>query len=325
MYSKIRATFEVVTPMFIGDGMQEADSIRPTAIKGALRFWWRALVWPRIVEKQSNEQRALEELQRQEVILFGAAYNAKNESGGPGLFSLKFKELNSPKTELYWPKGNSGSAYITYGLDKNEKAGTKGRKAIIEGHQFTVELLIKPQISAKQKQSLIDSLTLFGRIGALGSRARRANGCVQLLELDGKNMVLNKEVYLTWLGDMLKQPGDYPPFTAFNRHTQYKVLGEKRDSRLAHNNLGSQYKAFRDTKQNPAMKGDKKIGFGLPIKDKDMENRRSSPLFMSIYKLAEGTFLPVYIYIPAVFHENYPQTAEQMYAPVLSFLQGAKV
>lgn len=39
----ITATFEIVTPMFLGDADQKATSIRPTAIKGALRFWWRAL------------------------------------------------------------------------------------------------------------------------------------------------------------------------------------------------------------------------------------------------------------------------------------------
>ncbi len=39
----ITATYRVVTPMFIGDADQKATSLRPPSIKGALRFWWRAL------------------------------------------------------------------------------------------------------------------------------------------------------------------------------------------------------------------------------------------------------------------------------------------
>ncbi len=43
----INATYRIVTPMFIGNAEQKADSVRPPAIKGALRFWWRALNWGR--------------------------------------------------------------------------------------------------------------------------------------------------------------------------------------------------------------------------------------------------------------------------------------
>ena len=34
---------EVITPMFIGNAIPGEVELRPTAIKGALRFWWRAM------------------------------------------------------------------------------------------------------------------------------------------------------------------------------------------------------------------------------------------------------------------------------------------
>ena len=43
----ITATIEVVTPMFLGGADQSPDGIRPSSVKGALRFWWRAWAWTR--------------------------------------------------------------------------------------------------------------------------------------------------------------------------------------------------------------------------------------------------------------------------------------
>lgn len=45
MPSKITATYRIVTPMFVGDANQQATEISPQSVKGALRFWWRALNW----------------------------------------------------------------------------------------------------------------------------------------------------------------------------------------------------------------------------------------------------------------------------------------
>jgi len=41
---EIKATYKIVTPMFLG-GADHEEEIRVPSIKGALRFWWRALAW----------------------------------------------------------------------------------------------------------------------------------------------------------------------------------------------------------------------------------------------------------------------------------------
>ena len=39
----IHANYSITTPLFLGGADQEpTDGIRPPAVKGALRFWWRA-------------------------------------------------------------------------------------------------------------------------------------------------------------------------------------------------------------------------------------------------------------------------------------------
>ena len=51
----LEATYRIVTPMFIGDAEQKATSLRPPSIKGALRFWWRALNWKSYLQKQTRK------------------------------------------------------------------------------------------------------------------------------------------------------------------------------------------------------------------------------------------------------------------------------
>ena len=52
---EITASLEIVTPMFLGGAAttEVADAIRPPSIKGALRFWWRALNWSRVYQGDS--------------------------------------------------------------------------------------------------------------------------------------------------------------------------------------------------------------------------------------------------------------------------------
>ena len=52
----IEADYNIVTPMFIGGGdKQEAPEIRPPSVKGALRFWWRALQWGECLNSQNQD------------------------------------------------------------------------------------------------------------------------------------------------------------------------------------------------------------------------------------------------------------------------------
>ena len=47
MYSD--ATYQVTTPLFLGGAKPEDSAeLRPPSIKGLLRFWFRAIVWPRL-------------------------------------------------------------------------------------------------------------------------------------------------------------------------------------------------------------------------------------------------------------------------------------
>jgi len=84
------ATYSIVTPMFLGDAEQTAKAFRPTALKGCLRFWWRATRWGRIRNEHGSDRDALRALHAREARLFGSAagdgsgpYTTQEHSLGP--------------------------------------------------------------------------------------------------------------------------------------------------------------------------------------------------------------------------------------------------
>jgi CRISPR-associated protein Cmr1 len=71
----ITATFHVVTPLFLGDAEREATRFSLASLRGALRFWWRAREYPRILASKAggDQNEALRLLQDKERRLFGTA------------------------------------------------------------------------------------------------------------------------------------------------------------------------------------------------------------------------------------------------------------
>ncbi|WP_143108945.1 type III-B CRISPR module RAMP protein Cmr1, partial [Bathymodiolus thermophilus thioautotrophic gill symbiont] len=48
----IVATYRIITPMFISGAKVTEAELRIPSIKGAIRFWWRALNWQKKCEKK---------------------------------------------------------------------------------------------------------------------------------------------------------------------------------------------------------------------------------------------------------------------------------
>ena len=63
---RIDATYRVTTPLFCAGAVPSCAELRLPSFKGALRFWWRALAWPRCGGD-------LEAIRQQEDALFGSA------------------------------------------------------------------------------------------------------------------------------------------------------------------------------------------------------------------------------------------------------------
>jgi len=320
MPEKITACYRIVTPMFIGDANQEANGISPNSVKGALRFWWRALNWGLLLqEAQDNEEiaednkeaAALRELHAQEAKLFGslAEMVESKQEGGQGVFLLRVVSQNNLKILHDWPLATSFSGYLGMGLweSGNRERGNyqPHRQALEEGQDFSVELLLKPTISDGDKKALADTLKAWGWFGGLGSRVRRGFGSIALEQLNENDMVFAiTDDYVNATKLLLT---DYavnnakPPYTAFSSQTMLGLAATKSNARSAHDELGRLFKSYRGS-----LRGSRKRVFGMPYSGgtpEEAEARRASPLIFHVHPIA-NKYKGLVLSLPAVFYHK---------------------
>ncbi|SMF95239.1 CRISPR-associated protein Cmr1 [Methylomagnum ishizawai] len=221
----IEAEFELVTPAFIGGADQDRAELRPPSIKGALRFWWRALRWGEFYRNsERNEAQALRELHQTEAALFGAAMDSE-QNHGQGLFLIKVTQR--PKSLKFTENENISPGYqYLLGMGLFQKEGI--RRGVVLGN-FYVHLLFKKG-SDKYQMEIADSLCALGMFGGLGSRSRRGIGSVNLRklaingELQPQMVPADEDGYMKQVERLFgKAYGESPPFTAFSPESRVDI------------------------------------------------------------------------------------------------------
>ncbi len=313
----IEATYQIVTPMFIGDTDGNATSLRPPSIKCALRFWWRALNWKNVD--------SLKELHEKESRLFGSA--ATDDGGGQGTFLLQVNQQPKITPNDSWPtRHDIGSSYLGFGLTE---MGQQHRTAITEiNNKFTISLAFKPKNTNLNDdiESLKETLEIFGLFGGLDSRVRNGFGSVSLVFLklndtENKYDYLNLNEYKNKIHNLLSnyQTIDFPPYTAFSQHACFEIIqsSETDDAKNSHEKAGNRYK-----KERSKIDLDDRIPLGLPLKGiGNQKDRRSSPLIFHVHPLKDGKFVTGVLYLPAEFHPDYPQhNLTNFYQPATQLL-----
>jgi CRISPR-associated protein Cmr1 len=251
----IEAEYTIVTPMFIGGANKEdAPDIRPPSVKGALRFWWRALQWGACLnDKNQDVSAALIALHQQEAELFGAA--AKEEAYGQGKVLLKVK-AGALKSTLNKTARTSGQAYLLgqglYHFKDRDLCAS-----ITANQSFKVVLKLQDDVDAS---SLRDALMLFGLLGGLGSRARKGWGSVAIKALTYTNtekqeeqiaIPNNKATFKQCLSALLTNRAvSLPPFTAFSQLTQIDIFEKSGNAESLLTTIGEEMQMYRSYGQN---------------------------------------------------------------------------
>ncbi len=243
MAETLEATFRIVTPMFIGDAHQAPeDGVRPPSVKGALRFWWRALNWRRMRDKVSCDEAALHFLRAEECRLFGATA----EQGGQGCFLLHTR--TDAETGAPVPV-NPGHQYLLgQGLYRPEPGIS--RQALLAGGSFVINVHFKPHTLPQDVDQVSTALKLFGLLGGLGSRERRGLGSVAIsgLKVNGEAVSVpdSADSYKSLLLQLLPAPGvAQPPFTAFSRLSRIDISDTGTDAWRLLNSLGDNFMRYR--------------------------------------------------------------------------------
>ncbi len=265
---KVTATFKIVTPMFLGDAEHKATGIRPPSIKGALRFWWRALNWSTALEHSpDNEDEALQWLHSEEARLFGSA--ATDNGGGQGVFLLRVPSALMPNKYM---KGSDGFCRHKTGIQYLLGQGVWHykdkllREALKEGQSFVAELLFKPSVSDEDVDSVLRAFLLFGLVGGLGSRARKGFGSIVVETITSNGVVLpanicnlSEEEYISAFNQLVgtTMNTDLPPYSAFSSNTRASIVYKEGKVFNLLEKLGSEMQLYRSYGKDGLVNGEK--------------------------------------------------------------------
>lgn len=326
--TKLEADFRIVTPLFMGGADPTVPVLHVPGIKGALRFWWRALAYGRL----GGDLNAIKD---EEGQIFGSTKHGQ---------SRVIIELNErPKTEMDSLKGLSpGLRYLSYGLTDQK------RNYLKTPFDATIRITIRPKVKDKDSlddikivENIASALRTMGLFGGLGSRTRRGFGSFNLMELkyDGKlhsclpsDLGELKNEIRNFFSEIKHQEG-LPEYTAFSSGTSVYIFDGYRDPLELLDSVGRLIQQYRvgirgspskfklDTmlakKALFSVVGNhpRRVFFGLPHnyhfpklgaldvkpKSRDKHDRRASPLLIHIQEMKDGDYAAIAALIPAKF------------------------
>lgn len=189
----ITVRIETITPLFLGGAVTRGKvpehqpppnpELRTPSIRGALRYWYRALMGALLVPQNNF----LEELLRNETVLFGGAADEKRGIGQSTL-SLHIKNpiIEDKYIQTYQRENHlPGKNYLYWSMEKTKQEGVEvtARKFVQSG--FPIELVIRNRLDQdeQQRDELFASLWLVARLGGIGSRSRRGAGNLQICSI----------------------------------------------------------------------------------------------------------------------------------------------
>ncbi len=170
---------EVQTPMFLGSAIKGDVEIRPPAIKGLLRFWWRAM----------NGHLDIRSLRQKEAQIFGSAAEHSNKSSFDVVSNepinkssiavqTLFKEYDISDFDLRKNRGSDrGLAYLFYSIDLGEN---KKRNFILPGQTSTFSITLT-SYSRETLDKVSRVFVVASLCGALGTRSRRGLGNFRII------------------------------------------------------------------------------------------------------------------------------------------------
>ncbi len=145
---RLVVTLKTITPVFLGGADGKTPELRAPSIKGAMRFWWRAM----------NGDLSIEELRNKECALFGSS----DEGVGRSKFALKIICNSNLKTNSYKPVPTK----------------TFTAQAFVPEQDFT--LLLTANRRFKEFEMICDVLKVSLLLGGLGKRSRRGFGSLEI-------------------------------------------------------------------------------------------------------------------------------------------------
>ncbi|MDX1909420.1 MAG: type III-B CRISPR module RAMP protein Cmr1 [Bacteroidia bacterium] len=324
-----------ISPLFLSGPDTDLPELRPPSIKGALRFWTRAIClgWP--WDNGTANHKML--LSRDEALFGGVTTGVQRSMVSVSIRHNSFQTVTGPSLNL-----QAGGKYLWYSLIVD--GYQQQRRGIAANEPFAVTLQSRDETALRQAVAAFWVLTF---LGSLGTRARRGAGSFEVVHTEGMplpeglNFSMNADAK-QFLASGLKSARrifEVNPTTV--RSNDYSTLGrlwvsngvESWEKAVDH--IGQTMLTHRKATPNRDRAKrtftmttlNQKAAFGLPVsvyednsvnfngQDNDKYSRRASPVCISLIKhLGEtywivselkGKFTPDGIHIE--FHSKNPR------------------
>lgn len=306
---------EVVTPMFLAGADGREPELRAPSIKGAMRFWWRAM----------HGDTGVKALREREAEIFGGGGDNARRSQ----IAIKITEnkVRQQKCSEFTNDNNTGIRYLFFApLFLTNRDGYRPDK----DRTFKISFA---SINEFALQEAIKAFAFLVFFGGIGSRTRRGAGVIAVKEFAGNAIDSLDDILKVF---NTKEVGDVDSLKAHLEATlksfmnnsaaangKYSsvigssvyLLEPKDDWKNALEVIGRVYKTERNRLKSQV---EKTPNFGFPIqhrktstkpkltmgcgvpykkdqkwKIRDFSDRRSSPLIITLIKTQNDKFFPV--------------------------------
>ncbi len=189
----------LITPMFGGGyatgQVDELLPIRPAAIRGHLRFWWRATAGARYA--------SVDELYTAETDLWGSASTSERSAAGKVAIRVEIPNSGSGQSVPYGdtapkatPKEGPLHSYFLFPFQPQQgKPAATGRKDV----SFRLTLTLHPDLNGDQKAEVRAALKAWIAFGGVGARTRRGCGALTVVGQNASQWLPPAQNLAQWL------------------------------------------------------------------------------------------------------------------------------
>ncbi len=299
---KITFECEVLTPMFLAGAKQESFELRPPSLKGALRFWWRAMHG----NSDNLGNLDLETLKKDETEIFGGGGEDARKSSfaiihkankiiqsSQSIFSFKKIIADNPK---FYRKDIKVSPIEYLGFGPYFK--NKWKPSIAPGSKFSIELLF---YNPKFISDVTNAFLLLSNFGGLGSKAHNGFGNFKIINIKTTNGNKNIDIQNILNNINISSPNLYQFFSTESKI--YKVNQKFDYWQETLNVLGNVYRLSRVELDKNKYEYYWRVKFATPTKGAKREEifeRKSKHIFIHVNKTDDGKYegqiltMPIY-------------------------------
>jgi CRISPR-associated protein Cmr1 len=303
---------EIITPMFLAGADGKIPDLRAPSIKGALRFWWRAMHgYLPIDDIKLPGGEVQKGLRLQEIEVFGGG--GENARRSSIIIRTTHPELSQVKTNFpianisVNAKGRLQSvnlleylAYGTYDWDKQLRKNVFQRPYYPVGEKFKIIVLFSGNKSFQK--TISECLYLMSVIGGIGSRSRNGYG---RLKINGISENIESADFVSFVSSLKK--GSRSDYTAFSDEMKlFRIKKRTNTWNDALFELAKAYRSARTSLDKPHFGANRQYISSPLMIDNDNKSfleRHSKQYFFGIEKI-DTAYNGYFLFLPYRFCQN---------------------